>query len=85
MLSRVAERIYWMARYIERAENIARLINVNTLMLLDLPRGVPLGWEALIDMTGRTQRGAFSGRRPAQFGVAAQLAQERARECAHHT
>jgi uncharacterized alpha-E superfamily protein len=55
MLSRVAERIYWMARYVERAENIARLINVNTLMLLDLPRGVPLGWEALIDMTGASE------------------------------
>jgi uncharacterized alpha-E superfamily protein len=44
-----------MARYVERAKNIARLINVNTLMLLDLPRGVPLGWEALIDMTGASE------------------------------
>ncbi len=55
MLSRVAERIYWMARYMERAENIARLINVNTLLLLDLPRGVPLGWDALINMTGANE------------------------------
>jgi len=37
MLSRVAENIYWMARYIERAENAARLVNVNTNLLLDLP------------------------------------------------
>ncbi len=29
MLSRVAENIYWMARYVERAENTARLVNVN--------------------------------------------------------
>ncbi|APZ41991.1 alpha-E domain-containing protein [Acidihalobacter ferrooxydans] len=55
MLSRVAERIYWMARYAERAENIARLINVNTLMLLDLPRGVTLSWDALIAMTGASE------------------------------
>ena len=55
MLSRVAERIYWMARYVERTENIARLINVNTLLLLDLPRGVSLGWDALINMTGANE------------------------------
>ena len=36
MLSRVAENIYWMARYIERTENTARLIMVNTNLLLDL-------------------------------------------------
>ena len=29
MLSRVAETLYWTARYVERAENLARLINVN--------------------------------------------------------
>lgn len=52
MLSRVAERIYWMARYLERAENSARLVNVNSLLLLDLPRGVTLGWSPLIDITG---------------------------------
>ena len=37
MLSRVANHVYWMARYIERAENTARIINVNTHLLLDLP------------------------------------------------
>ena len=52
MLSRVAKRIYWMARYLERAENTARLINVNTHLLLDLPRGVVLGWEPLVDIMG---------------------------------
>ena len=38
MLSRVAEHIYWMARYVERAENTARLMNVNSHLLLDLPK-----------------------------------------------
>jgi len=52
MLSRVASNIYWMARYIERAENTARLINVNTHLLLDLPRRVRLGWEPIIDILG---------------------------------
>jgi len=51
MLSRVASNIYWMARYIERAENTARLINVNTHLLLDLPRRVRLGWEPIVDIT----------------------------------
>ena len=52
MLSRVANTIYWMARYIERAENSARLVNVNSHLLLDLPRRVRLGWAPLIDITG---------------------------------
>jgi uncharacterized alpha-E superfamily protein len=52
MLSRVAERIYWMARYIERAENTARMINVNTNLLLDLPKKITLGWQPLIEITG---------------------------------
>ena len=52
MLSRVAETIYWIGRYQERAENTARLINVNTNLLLDLPKGVTPGWEALIRILG---------------------------------
>ena len=52
MLSRVAERIYWMARYIERAENTARIVNVNSILLLDLPKSLTPGWRPLIDITG---------------------------------
>jgi uncharacterized alpha-E superfamily protein len=36
MLSRVANSIYWMSRYIERADNVARFIDVNTYLMLDL-------------------------------------------------
>ena len=36
MLSRVAHSLYWMARYIERAENIARIVDVNLQLLLDM-------------------------------------------------
>ncbi len=36
MLSRVANSLYWMSRYLERAENIARIVDVNLQLLLDL-------------------------------------------------
>jgi len=35
MLSRVANSLYWMSRYIERAENISRLLDVNLQLMLD--------------------------------------------------
>ena len=52
MLSRVADNLYWLGRYLERAENTARLINVNATLLLDLPRSVTFGWEPLIQIIG---------------------------------
>ena len=52
MLSRVAENLYWMARYLERAENTARLINSTTQVLLDLPRGASFGWDVLLKAAG---------------------------------
>ncbi|HRJ53867.1 MAG TPA: alpha-E domain-containing protein [Candidatus Thiothrix moscowensis] len=48
MLSRVAERVYWMARYLERAEKTARLINVHTALLMDLPGRMEINWYTLI-------------------------------------
>jgi uncharacterized alpha-E superfamily protein len=52
MLSRVAERLYWAARYIERTENTARLLNVFNMLMLDLPKGVGPSWGQLIDICG---------------------------------
>ena len=52
MLSRVADNLYWFGRYLQRAENTARLINVNGLLMLDLPRRVVLGWGPLIEIVG---------------------------------
>jgi uncharacterized alpha-E superfamily protein len=52
MLSRVAERLYWLGRYLERVENTARLINVYGNVLLDLPRPAKLVWESLVAITG---------------------------------
>ena len=47
MLSRVADSIYWMSRYIERAENVARFIDVNLNLMLDLPVGSAQQWQPL--------------------------------------
>ncbi len=52
MLSRVAERMYWFGRYLERVENTARLVNVNANLLLDLPKSVKHIWDSLIHITG---------------------------------
>ena len=38
MLSRVASHLYWMARYLERAENMARILDVGQLLALVSPR-----------------------------------------------
>jgi uncharacterized alpha-E superfamily protein len=52
MLSRVADSVYWMSRYVERAENLARFIQVNFNLMLDAPPGVPPQWAPLISTTG---------------------------------
>ena len=52
MLSRVADSVYWLNRYIERAENIARFIDVNLYLMLDLPYGAKQQWEPLVVTTG---------------------------------
>lgn len=52
MLSRVAESLYWMSRYLERAENTARMINANANMMLDLPREIRPSWDSLLTITG---------------------------------
>jgi len=55
MLSRLAENLYWHGRYLERAEDLARLINVNAHLNLDLPSGLSAGWEPLIRITGNAE------------------------------
>lgn len=55
MLSRVAGNIYWLGRYLERAEDMARLINVNANLALDLPKGLSPIWGQLLAITGATE------------------------------
>ena len=52
MLSRVADSIYWMNRYMERAENVARFVDVNLHLMLDLPNPGAMQWDALVATTG---------------------------------
>ena len=52
MLSRVAENVYWMARYVERAENTDRLVWVNSHLVMDTPRGITPGWSPLVEIAG---------------------------------
>lgn len=48
MLSRVAERVYWFSRYLERVSSTARLVNIYQSLLFDLPESVKLSWYNLI-------------------------------------
>src|SRR3984957_846235 len=52
MLSRVADNLYWMARYLERTENLARLGGGSASLMLDLPQRLSPGWQPLIKITG---------------------------------
>jgi len=95
MLSRVVENVYWLARYLERAENTARLISVNASLTLDLPSGYALGWQQLIDITASRVRFDASHKRaderdvvhflvadaqnPGSIGSSLRLARENAR------
>jgi uncharacterized alpha-E superfamily protein len=56
MLSRVAASLYWMGRYLERAENIARLLDVNIQLLIDFgsidDQGVKEHWVPVLRSVG---------------------------------
>ena len=56
MLSRVAESIYWLSRYIERAENVARVVGVNNRLQLDLPDLADEQWDPMVKVTGEDER-----------------------------
>ena len=51
LLSRVADSLYWMARYMERAENVARLLEVNLHLQLDLPLDGNQ-WQPIVETCG---------------------------------
>ncbi len=57
MLSRIAESLFWLARYIERAEDTARILDVNYHMLLEQSQqSYRLRWDPLIAMAGEENR-----------------------------
>ena len=56
MLSRVANSLYWLSRYIERADNVARILDVNLQLLLDYRRlddeHLARHWTPIVNSTG---------------------------------
>jgi uncharacterized alpha-E superfamily protein len=64
MLSRTADHLFWMARYIERAENTARMLDVNmSTSLLPQPAAVAeQGWRAMLSIS--ELQSAFNARHP---------------------
>ncbi len=52
MISRVADHCFWMSRYLERAENTARVLEVNQTLLLDFPVPLEQQWQPLLIISG---------------------------------
>ncbi|MFO0801546.1 MAG: alpha-E domain-containing protein [Gemmataceae bacterium] len=52
MISRVAEHCFWLARYLERAENTARVLEVNHTLLLDFHVPVEEQWKPILIISG---------------------------------
>ena len=69
MLSRAAERVYWTGRYLERAENTARIVQQYSQLLLDLPDEVGVGWPELVRIVGATDAFRASGKPDTETGV----------------
>jgi len=70
MLSRVADSIYWMSSYIERAENVARCVEVNVHLTLDLPMAsTEEQWQALVTTMGDLPRFRQRGETPSRSSV----------------
>ena len=88
MLSRVADSLYWMGRYLERAEHMARLLEVTRDLLVDLsevdPEGAAAQWEATINTLAVPNSGVedviFNGGEPASMVSCIMQARENARQ-----
>jgi uncharacterized alpha-E superfamily protein/transglutaminase-like putative cysteine protease len=52
LLARMAEAVYWAGRYVERAEDTARIVRVHGETHIDLPVGEDVGWAPLIEIAG---------------------------------
>jgi uncharacterized alpha-E superfamily protein len=62
MLSRVADSLYWMSRYLERAEHTTRLLDVNlNLMLDESSHSSERRWQRVIQSLGKPRRVKWTG------------------------
>jgi len=52
LLSRVADRVYWGARQMERAEDTARILRAFSDLFIDFPMAADLSWEPLVAISG---------------------------------
>jgi len=52
LLARMAEAVYWAGRYLERAEDTARIVGVHGETHIDLPVGEDVGWAPLVNIAG---------------------------------
>jgi uncharacterized alpha-E superfamily protein len=100
MLSRTASALYWMSRYLERSEAVARLLDVNLSLSMDLSGGEDEAWTAVVATTGDLEpflkrhgavtRGpalaflAFDPENPNSVAACAHLARENARTVREH-
>jgi uncharacterized alpha-E superfamily protein len=55
LLSRVADSLYWGARYVERAEDTARIVRSYTDVMVDLPTSVGATWAPLLAIAGSAE------------------------------
>ena len=78
MLSRIADALYWMSRYLERADHTARMININCIHMLEAEDTISedAQWRPLLTIVGGNEPyaeqypdGAVTARRVAQFMV----------------
>ena len=69
MISRVANSIYWLNRYVERAENYARFMDVNFNLSLELPPDVPEQWLPLIESSDDIELFNSLYKSPSKFNV----------------
>jgi uncharacterized alpha-E superfamily protein len=74
MLSRTADHVYWLGRYVERAEAMARALDVQYRLSLlpQAPESVTAGWLDTLDELGllaayRERHGEVDAQRPLQF------------------
>ena len=54
LLARIADCVYWTGRYTTRAAITSRLVLEHTGLRCDMPKGVDVGWEPLVAITGET-------------------------------
>jgi uncharacterized alpha-E superfamily protein len=70
MLSRTADNLYWIARYMERADTVARLLEVGSrISLLPSAHGYRSEWDSLLQASGMAQSFAQKYGDPVQRNI----------------